>query len=52
MHLDLRLYVLLDPEHTRGRPLAEVARAAIAGGATVLQLRAKRATTRDFLAMG
>jgi len=49
--LDLRVYVLLDPEHARGRPLGELARAAIAGGTTILQMRAKHASTRDFLAM-
>lgn len=49
--LDLRLYVLIDPEHLRGRPPADVAAAALRGGATVLQVRAKRASTHDFLAL-
>jgi thiamine-phosphate pyrophosphorylase len=35
------LYVLVDPEHTRGRDPAQIARAALAGGCAVLQLRAK-----------
>jgi thiamine-phosphate pyrophosphorylase len=48
--LDLRLYVLIDPRFSGGRPPAEVATAAIAGGATLLQLRHKDGTTRDFLA--
>lgn len=35
------LYVLVDPEHTRGRDPVHIARAALAGGCAVLQLRAK-----------
>lgn len=35
------LYVIIDPQFTRGRPEVEVARAAIAGGAAVIQLRDK-----------
>ena len=51
LRLDLRLYVVLDPEHTRGRRLADVAGGAIAGGATVVQVRAKQATTRGLMAL-
>lgn len=39
--LDLSVYVILDRACTAGRPLADVARAAIRGGASVLQLRDK-----------
>ena len=35
------LYVIVDPEHTKGRPVADVARAAVAGGAAAIQLRDK-----------
>jgi thiamine-phosphate pyrophosphorylase len=38
------LYVIVDPEATRGRDVLEVARATLTGGASVLQLRDK---TRD-----
>ena len=38
------LYVIVDPEATRGRDVTEVARAALKGGARVIQLRDK---TRD-----
>jgi len=48
--LDLSLYVVLDPRLTAGRPLMDIARAALRGGATVLQLRDKEASTRDLLA--
>lgn len=47
--LDLSLYVIADPRACAGRPLAEVVGAAIAGGATVVQLRVKEATTREML---
>jgi len=50
MKVDLRLYAILDPERTRGRDLAELARAAAAGGATLLQYRDKHAGTRDLVA--
>jgi len=45
-NLDLSLYVVLDPRLTGGRPLTDVARAALRGGATVLQLRDKEASAR------
>ncbi|MCE1236367.1 MAG: thiamine phosphate synthase [Hyphomicrobiales bacterium] len=49
MSPDIRCYAILDPEHCRGRDLATLARAAVAGGATILQLRDKRGTTRDMV---
>ncbi|HRK24928.1 MAG TPA: thiamine phosphate synthase, partial [Beijerinckiaceae bacterium] len=49
-HVDLRLYAILDPERTGGRPLDRLADAAAAGGATLLQLRDKNAGTRSFVA--
>ncbi len=48
--LDLSVYVILDRDFTAGRPLAEIARAAIRGGATVLQLRDKSGDIRRFYA--
>lgn len=45
---DLSLYVLLDREFSGGRPLVEVAAAAVRGGATILQLRDKGDDTRRF----
>jgi thiamine-phosphate pyrophosphorylase len=48
--VDLRVYAVLDPLRCRGRPLGVMAAAAAAGGATLLQLRIKQATTRDFVA--
>ncbi len=47
--LDVRLLVILDVAAAGDRSLAELARLAIAGGATMLQVRAKRVPTRTFL---
>jgi thiamine-phosphate pyrophosphorylase len=49
--VDLRLYAVLDPERCRGRDPVELAMAAARGGATLLQLRDKRGTTRASLAL-
>ncbi|HEY8425866.1 MAG TPA: thiamine phosphate synthase [Limnochordales bacterium] len=47
--LDLSVYVVTDRELARGRSLESVVAAAIAGGATAIQLREKKATTREFV---
>jgi thiamine-phosphate pyrophosphorylase len=44
--LDLRLYALVDPERANGRALADIATRVAAGGATLVQLRDKNASTR------
>ena len=41
LSVDLRLYAIVDPEHTGGRALPDLARAVAAGGATLVQLRDK-----------
>jgi thiamine-phosphate pyrophosphorylase len=46
MRVDLRLYALIDPERAGGRPLGDLARRVAEGGATLVQLRDKQATTR------
>lgn len=48
--IDLSVYVLLDRDFTAGRTLAEIAQAAIRGGATVLQLRDKSNDIQRFYA--
>lgn len=48
MELDLRVYVITD-RGFRGRTHEEVAQAALDGGATILQLRDKRATGRELV---
>lgn len=52
MNLDpsvYRLCLVTDRDLARGRPLVEVAMLAVRGGATMVQLREKTATTRAFL---
>lgn len=43
------IYVIVDPEATRGRPVSEVARQALEGGARVVQLRDKLNDKGDIL---
>src|ERR1700731_527262 len=45
----LRLCLVTDRRLARGRPLLDIAAAAVRGGVTMVQLREKEATTRDFL---
>jgi len=49
MSIDYSLYLILDPELAPPRPLAELAREAIEGGVSVLQLRYKGGKSREFL---
>ena len=49
MSVDILLYGLVDPQIARGRSLAELARAAAKGGATLIQYRAKAASTREMV---
>jgi thiamine-phosphate pyrophosphorylase len=46
---DITLYGILDPERSRGRPLAELARQSATGGVTLLQLRDKHGSTRRMV---
>jgi thiamine-phosphate pyrophosphorylase len=43
--VDLRLYAIVDPEHSGGHDLVDLARAVAAGGATLVQLRDKVSST-------
>ncbi|TMJ04745.1 MAG: thiamine phosphate synthase [Alphaproteobacteria bacterium] len=47
--IDLRLNAIVDPERANGRPLAELARMVVAGGATLIQLRDKYGATRRMI---
>jgi len=49
---DLSLYLVLDPELCAGYGLVETARAAVTGGATIVQLRDKTASTRQMIETG
>jgi thiamine-phosphate pyrophosphorylase len=48
--VDISVYVVLDPTASGGRPLVEIARAAVAGGASILQYRDKHAATGTMVA--
>lgn len=52
MLLDLSLYLVLDRDLCGDRSMAETARAAVAGGATVVQLRDKKAGTEGLITAG
>jgi thiamine-phosphate pyrophosphorylase len=49
---DWSLCVITDHATSQGRAVVEVVRAAIAGGATMIQLREKEATTRAMVELG
>ncbi|TFV67899.1 UNVERIFIED_ORG: thiamine phosphate synthase [Bacillus sp. AZ43] len=48
---DLRLYLVTDTALCRPRPVADVVRAAVAGGVTAVQVRDKTASRRELLAL-
>ena len=48
--IDYSLYLVTDRALARGRPLADVVRAAVGGGVTCVQLREKEASAREFAA--
>lgn len=50
-NLNLELYLVTDRHLARGRPLEEVVRAAIRGGVTIVQLREKECSTREFVSI-
>lgn len=52
MRFDLSLYLVLDPELCDGIGVVETARAAAAGGVTMIQLRDKHGTTAGRVAAG
>ena len=49
MKVDVRLNAIVDPERANGRPLAELTRMVVAGGATLIQLRDKHGATRQMI---
>ena len=49
MTLNSLLYGIVDPQIARGRSLADLAAAAAKGGATLIQYRAKEASTRAMV---
>jgi thiamine-phosphate pyrophosphorylase len=52
MRFDLSLYLVLDPDLCAPVGMIETARRAVAGGATIVQLRHKTATTAELIEIG
>ncbi|MEA3407731.1 MAG: thiamine phosphate synthase [Chloroflexota bacterium] len=50
--VDWSLYVITDRQAAGSRSITQVIEAAIAGGATIVQMREKGATTRELIALG
>lgn len=48
----MHLHLVTDRNLTLGRSLIDIIRAAVAGGVSVVQLREKHCTTRDFVNLG
>ena len=49
--VDLRLYAVLDEATTLPAAFADLAEAAVSGGATAIQLRDKRSSARSLIAL-
>lgn len=49
-NLDISAYLVLGPENTLGRPVADVVREALAAGFTCVQVRSKVAAARELIA--
>lgn len=47
--IDYSLYLVTDRGLSRGRPTIEIVKAAVRGGVTVVQLREKQATAREYI---
>jgi len=52
MKVDYSLYLVTDRKLSQGRDILEIIKMAIKGGVTIVQLREKDATTREFLSVG
>lgn len=52
MNLDLLVYVITDRRTAGERALTDLIRAALAGGATAIQLRDKEVSTREMIRLG
>jgi len=48
-NIDYSLYLVTDRALARGRSILEIVKAAVDGGATVVQLREKHCSTREFI---
>ncbi|SFT90139.1 thiamine-phosphate diphosphorylase [Selenomonas sp. GACV-9] len=49
--LDVSAYLIIGPENTKGRPVADIVRLAVAQGFTCVQIRSKTASARELIAL-
>lgn len=49
-NLDISSYLVVGPENTLGRPVADIIHAAVASGFTCVQVRSKECSARDLIA--
>jgi len=47
--LDISAYLVVGPENTKGRPVADIVRAAVEAGFTCVQIRSKVASARELI---
>ncbi len=48
----LNVYFVTDRDLSKGRPIEDIVEAAVKGGATIVQLREKECSTREFIEIG
>jgi thiamine-phosphate diphosphorylase len=48
-HFDLSAYLVIGPENTKGRSVADTVAAALRGGFTLVQIRSKEASARELI---
>ena len=47
--LDISAYLVIGPENTLGRPVADIIRRSLAAGFTCIQIRSKECSARDLI---
>ena len=47
--LDISAYLVIGPENTLGRPVADIIRQSLAAGFTCIQIRSKECSARDLI---
>jgi len=50
--IKLDVYFVTDRDLSKGRPIEDIVAAAAQGGATIIQLREKECSTREFIDIG
>ncbi|MCC8167436.1 MAG: thiamine phosphate synthase, partial [Planctomycetes bacterium] len=50
-NLDISAYLVVGPENTRGRPVADIIEAVVEAGFTCVQIRSKTASASELIAL-